>query len=351
VPLTKPSLKLPKFVPDASAFISSCGEGDRRVFAVVSTRVAMLFPGLARSLERAGVKVIAWGDGERCKTAASKERLESALVRSGADRMSLIAAIGGGTLLDLCGFTAATLFRGVGWIAVPTTLLAMVDASMGGKTGINTRLGKNLVGAFHYPEKTAVWLPFLETLPAREKKNGLAECVKHGLIADECHYLQSLNADLEDPGSVRRLVADSQKIKMNIVRMDPFDRTGERNLLNFGHTVGHAVESASGYRLRHGEAVLLGMAMECAASFVDGHCDQLAFLQVKRDLLESARAAVLKGFSPGDIWRFAARDKKRRGGTPWYIPLKGAGSPAFPPPHLAPLSFNTFRKSFKLVTG
>lgn len=349
MPRNNPRPQQPTFVPDAVSFILSAKNEGMAVFAVVSSKVAYLFPQLVRSLEKGGVPVIPWSDGEKNKTARSKERLEAELVRLGVDRHSVLAAIGGGTLLDLAGFTAATLMRGIGWIAVPTTLLAMADASMGGKTGVNTACGKNLVGAFHYPLEIAVWVPFLRTLPAREKRNGLAECLKHGLIADEDHYLSALNADLSDERRMGRLIRDSQRIKTSFLRKDPFDERGERNALNFGHTVGHGLEKLSGYKLSHGEAVLLGMAWETAASFADGYCGRAAFRQVREELFTARGKKTATNMDVSSLWQCMSADKKRRGKELFYVPLKQAGEPALDPPFVAPLRFDVFRRSYKLL--
>lgn len=350
MPPKKPRPRNPIFVRDAAPFIISAKEEGRQVFVVISGKVSSLFPELVGALEKGGVPVIPWKDGEKNKTARSKAMLEYELFRAGIDRDSVLAAIGGGTLLDLAGFTAATLMRGVAWIAVPTTLLAMSDASMGGKTGVNSACGKNIVGAFHYPEGVAVWLPFLRTLPAGEKRNGLAECVKHGLIADEGHYLNALNADLSDERGVGRLLRDSQRIKMSFLRKDPFDRNGERTILNFGHTVGHGLEKLSGYRLSHGEAVLLGMAWETALSLADGYCDRLAFTQIRKELFAVIGKRAGPRVDASSLWRCMSADKKRRGKDLFYIPLKQAGEPALPSPYTAPLRFDVFRKSYKLLT-
>lgn len=341
--------RLPIFTPDPVPLVSARKDGSRAVFVVISKKVASLFPETVRGLKKKGLAVIEWNDGEKTKTAGSKEKLEAELLKSGIDRSSTLAVIGGGTLLDLCGFTAATLFRGIDWIAVPTTLLAMVDASVGGKTGINNGSGKNLVGAFHFPGDVIVWLPFLTTLPQKERRNGLAECVKHGLIRDEDHYLESLNADLDDRKNAEKIIRNSQKIKMRIVKKDPFEVTGERNLLNFGHTVGHGLEKWSGYKMAHGEAVYLGMAWETAVSHLEGYCDRLAFRQIKGELLKAVRPGILKVVSLDSLWRCMVHDKKSRAGTIFYVPLGRAGMPALPSPYVAPMNLELLKKSYKLM--
>lgn len=344
-----PTLKAPVFVTDAASYLLSLRKTRRPVIVVVSRRVASLYPGVIRAIKKGGIPVIAWMDGERSKTCASGQKLGAALIRAGADRGSLVAAVGGGTLLDLAGFTAATLFRGVRWISVPTTLLGMADASIGGKTGINISEGKNLVGAFHFPEEVAVWLPFLDSLPEKDMTNGLAECLKHGLIADEDHYLEVLNADPGDTNIMERIIRRSEEIKMDVVRKDPYDEAGERNILNFGHTIGHGLEKLSGYRRSHGESVIAGMAWETAASSVEGYCSKTTFRQIREALSEFARVPRFDGRGMEKLWEYLRLDKKSRKGEVRYVPLSEAGSPALPTPYLAPLRFEVLEESYRLL--
>jgi 3-dehydroquinate synthase len=349
LPQQKACLKTPYFTDDLPLLFSSKKERGDCLSIVISKKVAGYYPGLILGLKKKSFPVILWNDGEKAKTGTSKEKLEAELLRSEIERSSTLAAVGGGTLLDLCGFTAATLFRGIKWIAVPTTLLAMVDASIGGKTGINNKFGKNLTGAFHFPEEIYVWQEFLETLPGKETQNGLAECLKHGLIGDEHHYLEVLNADPGDKNEMRKIIKNSQRIKMNIVRKDPFDQNGERNLLNFGHSVGHGLEKWSGYKLSHGRAVALGMAWELALATLEGYCERLAYNQIKEELFRLAKPDVLKNIDPEDLWRSMSFDKKRKGKTIYYVPLKQAGAPALSAPYLSPLKFELLKKSYKLL--
>jgi 3-dehydroquinate synthase len=180
-------------------------------------------------------------------------------------RDAALVAVGGGVVGDVAGFVAATYLRGIPFVQVPTTLLAMIDASIGGKTGVNTPAGKNLVGAFHQPRLVLADIDTLDSLPAPQYAAGVAEAVKHGVIAD-ADYFSFLERETEavaarkDP-ALERLVARSVEIKAGIVAADEGE-TGIRAALNFGHTVGHAVEAASGYSLLHGEAVAIGMAYE-----------------------------------------------------------------------------------------
>jgi 3-dehydroquinate synthase len=175
-------------------------------------------------------------------------------------RTGTVIAVGGGVIGDLAGFVAATYLRGIAWIQVPTTLLAMVDSSVGGKTGVNLPEGKNLVGAFHQPKLVVADLDTLATLPGREFSAGLAEVIKYGAIRDEALFARlSMGVDAKDI-DLDEIVEKCVAIKARIVERDEFETTGERALLNFGHTIGHAIEKATGYtRYLHGEAIALGI--------------------------------------------------------------------------------------------
>jgi 3-dehydroquinate synthase len=203
--------------------------------------------------------------GEARKTRETWADLTDRLLAHHVGRDAVIVAVGGGVVGDLAGFVAATYLRGIPFVQVPTTLLAMIDASIGGKTGVNSPAGKNLVGAFHQPRLVLADLGTLDSLPAPQLAAGIAEAVKHGVIAD-AEYFAFLEregaavADRKDP-ALERLVARSVEIKAGIVSADERE-AGVRAALNFGHTVGHAIESASGYSLLHGEAVAIGMAYE-----------------------------------------------------------------------------------------
>jgi shikimate kinase / 3-dehydroquinate synthase len=199
--------------------------------------------------------------GEQNKTLDTVSLLWRGFLNAGLDRKSTVLALGGGVTGDLAGFASATYMRGIAWIGVPTSLLAMVDSSMGGKTGCDLAEGKNLIGAFHSPRLVLSDPNSLSTLPEEEIRSGLGEVVKHGIIADPALFemcargYEIVNANL--PEIVRRAMA----VKIRMIESDPYER-GQRAALNLGHTIGHAVETVSGYRLRHGEAVAIGMVAE-----------------------------------------------------------------------------------------
>ena len=210
--------------------------------------------------------------GEQSKSYEQAQQLYDHLVDMSADRRTIIVAVGGGVTGDLAGFVAATYARGLRFVQVPTTLLSMVDSSVGGKTGINHPRGKNLIGAFHQPIGVLIDITTLTTLPDREYRSGLAEVVKYGVIldADFFDYLEQNLSGLNtrDAEVLRHVVARSCELKADVVRQDEFETTGLRAVLNYGHTFGHAFEALSGYgSLLHGEAVSIGMV--CASRLAE----------------------------------------------------------------------------------
>lgn len=211
------------------------------------------------------VRLLSIKAGEKSKTRKVKEQLEDRLIRYGANRDSLIIAFGGGVVGDLAGFVAATLLRGIPYIQVPTTLIAQVDSSVGGKVGINHPLGKNLIGAFYPPESVYIDTSVLKTLSKTDLLNGLAEIIKYGAILDEklfsllekrTNALLQLRTDL-----LKNIIYRCCELKANVVSKDEKEKS-YRRVLNFGHTVGHALELLSNYKIPHGYAIALGMAVE-----------------------------------------------------------------------------------------
>ena len=226
--------------------------------------------------------------GEEAKTVATAERLWREL---SLDRGGTVAALGGGCTTDVAGFVAATYLRGVDWVTVPTTLLGQVDAAIGGKTALNLPEGKNLVGAFHWPVRTILDPALLATLPKRERREGMAEVVKTGLLAGEPLW------ELPEPELVRRCAA----FKAGVCLADPLDR-GRRAILNLGHTFAHALEAASGGAVSHGEAVALGLLAALRLSGLD--------TEVVEDVLRPRPVRV----DPERAWAALQRDKKVEGG-------------------------------------
>lgn len=247
--------------------------------------------------------------GEASKSIRSLGEALEWLAEKGVRRSDRIAAIGGGVVGDLAGFVAATYLRGIEFIQVPTSLLAMVDSSVGGKVGVDLEAGKNLAGAFHAPAEVMVPLDALETLPARHKRNGMAEVWKAGLIADA-----SLLPVIEREGANQAVISRAIEIKKEIVEADEFETTGLRAILNYGHTLGHAIEAALGYEeLLHGEAIAIGMVWEAELGEAIGITPAGVSASV-RELLRIAGLPVdLPALDPEELIRFMRRDKKRTG--------------------------------------
>ena len=240
-----------------------------RYALITDSNIQPLYAGKVESqFERASVEALTVSAGEASKTRDMWIRLTDQMLAKGYGRDSAVIALGGGVVGDLAGFVAATFMRGIPVVQVPTTLVAMVDASIGGKTAVDTFAGKNLVGAFHPPAAVLIDPHLLATLPLRELRAGFAEVIKHGVIADEVYLREvaSSASELLSAGGATSdmmisLIVRSVEIKAEVVSRDEREE-GLRKILNFGHTIGHAVELVSGFSLLHGEAVAIGMALE-----------------------------------------------------------------------------------------
>ena len=244
-----------------SALLDAHQAGSRRF--VVSSSVIWRFHGEQMQRALGGGEPILLPDGERFKNLQSVSRIYEALIRAGADRGSVLIAVGGGVIGDTAGFAAATYLRGITLVHVPTTLLAQVDSSIGGKVGVNHTLGKNLIGAFHQPTVVAIDPLLLRTLPRREFRSGLYEVVKYGMIASETLFdlvaTETKRIFARDPAVLHSAIVESCRIKADVVSKDEREG-GLRRILNYGHTVGHALEAITKYRrFRHGEAIAYGM--------------------------------------------------------------------------------------------
>jgi 3-dehydroquinate synthase len=285
---------------------------------------------VAAQLDSGAIDILTIPAGESNKTREVWARLTDEMLAKGFSRDAAVIALGGGVVGDLAGFVAATFMRGIPVIQVPTTLLAMIDASIGGKTAVDTPAGKNLVGAFHAPAAVLVDPQVLTTLPLRELRAGFAEALKHGVIADE-PYLndvasrasQLLAADGAKGDSMFSLIVRSVEIKADIVSRDEREE-GLRQILNFGHTIGHAVELVSGYSLLHGEAVAIGMALESELAERIGLAQTGTAATVSSALHSAGLPTTLPPGSDGDAVVEAMRsDKKGRSGrTRFALPLR-----------------------------
>ncbi len=307
-----------------------------RVVVITNALVRSLYGArLERSLRgipgRAKIEVLEMPDGERFKNLRTVSNLYDAVLDGGGARDTLIVALGGGVVGDVAGFVASTVLRGIRFVQVPTTLLAQVDSSVGGKTGVNTAHGKNLIGAFHQPSLVVADTAVLSTLPDREYRAGLAEVVKKGVIMSKPLFnlldRNSVAVGARDAGLMTEVVARCCKLKAHVVAKDETD-AGLRATLNFGHTFGHAVEKVSKYRrFLHGEAVAMGMVAAARLSLERGLCSEG---DVER-LISLLKRLGLQTAIPADLDRKAlvdaiAFDKKAAGGEVRFILTKGIGS-------------------------
>ncbi|MDI6854969.1 MAG: 3-dehydroquinate synthase [Deltaproteobacteria bacterium] len=307
-----------------------------RVFIVSDRRVAGLYGGqVTGALEEAGCRsaVLTVAPGERAKTWPVAARLAREFLALGADRRTPLIALGGGVVGDLTGFVASIFMRGVPFIQVPTTLLAMVDAAIGGKTAVNLPEGKNLLGTFYQPRLVIADPDFLRTLPPKERLNGLAEILKHGFIRDPA-LLDDVAAGhrqlFRDQERLADIICRAGAIKARVVAADERE-AGLRRILNFGHTLGHALEAASRFRLPHGQAVAWGMlaALELSRRLT-GLSDEAA--AYGRDLIKSfGLARKFPAVSIEAVLSALPLDKKREGQNLVFVLLEDVGKPVIYP--------------------
>ncbi len=254
------------------------------------------------------------------------------LLRAGGNRHSVIFALGGGVIGDVAGFIAGTFLRGIRWVGIPTTLLAQIDSSLGGKTGINHEQGKNLIGVFHQPSVIICDSSFLKTLPRRELVSGLGEMIKYGLLFDPSFFLQ-LKEDWQkflilNPKKIVGAIHQCLSWKAKIVTKDELDRIGIREVLNFGHTLGHALEAEAGYGyFRHGEAVILGMRAALHLSVLSGHLSQKVQIEVDTFLGSLPVPPISKKIKNSTLLARLKHDKKSENGITRFVLLKAIGKP------------------------
>ena len=268
--------------------------------------------------------------GESSKTRESWAALSDRMLEQRYGRDSAVLALGGGVVGDLAGFVAATYMRGLPLVQLPTTLLAMIDSSVGGKTGVDTPAGKNLIGSFHQPRFVVADTDTLRTLPPRELSSGLAEAVKHGAIADSTYFnwiSDSADAVLAlEPAAAVHLIRRSVEIKAGVVGADERE-SGLRKILNFGHTIGHAIEALSGYELLHGEAIAIGMIAEARLGEALGVTAEGTSERVRDALRRFGLPTVVPPeFATAEILAFTRLDKKARAGAVEYSLLERIGS-------------------------
>lgn len=276
---------------------------------------------LQQALVKAGVRVseILVPSGEKSKSAAELARIWDALLQAGTDRQSVVFAIGGGVVGDLAGMAASTYARGLRWIQIPTTLLAQVDSSVGGKTGINLEHAKNMAGTFWQPSLVLIDVDTLHSLPEREFVSGLAEVVKYGVIMD-APFFEWLEQHVDKilarfPEIIRDLIFRSCRCKAMIVTEDERETGTRRAILNYGHTYGHAIEAVAGYgQYLHGEAVAIGMTCAARLAATLGYCESGLLIRQTRLLTALSLPTVVGNLSPEELLNAMRTDKKNRDG-------------------------------------
>lgn len=317
---------LEKLVQDLASGRLMSGRIPSRAAVVSDATVGKLYGrGLVRALEGRGLRasLLVFPPGEIHKTREAKAHLEDRLARLAFGRDGVIVALGGGVTGDLAGFLAATWHRGVPLVHAPTTVMAMLDSAIGGKVAVDHPQGKNLVGAFHPPLAVYGDTRTLATLPDPELRSGLAEAVKCGAIASAALF-RALAGDRaailrREPEAVERLLAGAARVKARIVSGDERE-SGRRMLLNFGHTLGHAIESGAGYRLRHGEAVAIGMVLECRIAVGLGLLASQAAERIEALIADlGLPVRPPQSLRIASILAVAARDKKARNGIVHYV--------------------------------
>jgi 3-dehydroquinate synthase len=317
-------------------FLRQAGLGEK-VGIITDAKVAGFYlKPVEDSLRQAGftVAVVSLAEGEKQKNLESIATIYDRLVSERFERGSFLLALGGGVVGDMTGFAAATFLRGIPYVQAPTTLLAQVDSSIGGKTGVNHREGKNLIGAFYQPRLVLIDVAVLRSLPPRDLAAGLAEVIKYGIIADPDLFAR-LEAELENllrlnVAPLTEVVANSCAIKAGVVAKDERE-SDVRAVLNFGHTVGHALESLTGYdEFLHGEAVAIGMIQAAAISVRQGCCDRESFERIRRLV---SKAGLPTEIPPGvelqELIQHMETDKKSTAGKIKFVLCEGIGKTRF----------------------
>jgi 3-dehydroquinate synthase len=318
---------------DVGTIVRSVAPAHR--YAIITDKVVapLLGERVVASFGETRVEVLSIPAGEHHKSRQTWSDLTDQLLLLGFGRDSAVVALGGGVIGDLAGFVAATYMRGIPYVQVPTTLLAMIDASVGGKTGVDTDQGKNLVGAFHQPAAVVIDPEVLATLPAAHLRCGFAEAIKHGVVAD-AGYFDRIAEQAEqlvgnfDASALEPLILRGVQIKAQVVSQDERE-AGLRKILNFGHTLGHAVEFASDYSLLHGQAVSCGMVLEARLAEAIGIAEPRTAHRIMH-LLETVGLPVGRPLpaSPEALVRLTHGDKKARGGAVEYALPRRIGAMA-----------------------
>ena len=331
VPVSTPSLRYEVLI--GRGLLEGAGDyickiiGGRRVIVITASPIRRRWGKvLLQSLTKSGLstEILEMPDGEPAKRLSTLEKLAEKLVKLGADRDAVLIALGGGVVGDVTGFLASIYMRGVGVIQVPTTVLAQVDAAIGGKTGVNLKSGKNLLGTFHQPCAVLVDPNVLATLPSREYRAGLYESLKCGIIGDPGLFqlFEERRREIldRDPAVVEKVIADSVRLKASVVSADEKEG-GLRQVLNLGHTLGHAIEAETRYKqLLHGEAVAWGMLAATHIALSTGKLDSVTAGRISNAILSFGRLPRMKIRSTSILKRLRSDKKTRQGVVHFILP-------------------------------
>jgi 3-dehydroquinate synthase len=318
--------------PGTTSLVAEMVSGATTVVVIADPTVQSHATRIAATVRATGatVELLAVPAGEAAKSLVTVARLWDELGRHRLTRNDAVVAVGGGATTDVAGFVAATWLRGIRVVQVPTTLLAMVDAAIGGKTGINTEAGKNLVGSFHPPAGVVVDLDVLETLPTDQWVNGMAEVLKAGFIADPT-ILDLVEADLAGAtvprgAAARELIERAIAMKVDVVSRD-LKEAGPREMLNYGHTLGHAIERLEDYRMPHGHAVSIGMVFAAGLGKAAGTIDGETLMRHQVLLAAIGLPTSYRAGALSDLVELMRIDKKARGDKLRFVVLKGLAHP------------------------
>ena len=313
--------------------LRALGVGSRTALVTSASILRLYGKAVIESLEEAGfmVTVVDVPEGESAKTLAIAEQCWNALLAAGLDRTSTVLALGGGAVGDLAGFVAGTYMRGANFVPLPTTVLAQVDASIGGKTAVDHPTAKNLIGVFHQPRLVLVDSSTAATLPDRDFRSGLAEIVKHGIVLDAAYF-----ADLEasvrdilarDGTTLERIIGGSCRLKAGVIERDPQEKSELRFALNYGHTIGHALEAVTAYgRWTHGEAVSLGIVAEARLAARLGIATAETAERQQRLLATLGLPVAAAGLDADAVLAAIRRDKKARDGRVPFVLAPAIGT-------------------------
>ncbi len=319
-------------LPEAGYLLKNLGLG-KKIGIITHKKLGDLYGNtLKKTLSEAGfeVHVLTLPEGEKTKDIRYLTRIYDFCLSNKLERKSTLLALGGGVIGDLTGFAAATLLRGINFVQVPTSLLAQVDSSVGGKTGINHPLGKNLIGAFYQPRAVLIDLDVLKTLPSRHFKNGMAEVIKYGMIHDKglFEYLQAHAKEIQSRNetALAHIIRTSCRIKAEIVGQDERETGGIRAYLNYGHTVGHAIEAVLHYKkLLHGEGVSIGMVAASRISKELGYVTEAEAGEIESLLKKTGLPTGIPGLPADELLGAMALDKKVKAGNVVFVLTQGIG--------------------------